>query len=461
MKESELKSQSCQKASRPNGMLSSKAKKDFRNKVHVTIDSVCRGSFESIDEQNRERLGPFIPAPWPSLQKEPIKYLRLMGAMSRIVVECNGPLLSVVPLVTDFVPGCIHIDTGAILEMLFNLKDKDCAAKDTKKKAKKQPTRTRQRKTKSKVEQEETTIDDDDDDEAQSKKPKVGPFRNKTEVRSALKNARKELKNAGKEEHEKRDTARENVARIELQVWSLCFNTDRRPMRSTPHARFDFSIDTDGVCACVHRLKFDGAASSSSSSSNGVPPQSLCEFVKQRRRQSIDGKECKGDGKSMMEIVFPDHRLVGIDPNKGDLIYAVWQSSEPSRVHPEHFRWSNLEHRFRQRSKQLEKLRDELQKKTKIGEKTVKEHIAELLECNHRSMVPAELSKYICLKNEKVKILHGFFFEGLGNDKKHQYISILACAFGDIRTDRKPRRQCFGSLQRRLESQTMLFCAGA
>ena len=95
-------------------------------------------------------------------------------------------------------------------------------------------------------------------------------------------------------------------------IWSALFRTNRRRFRDTEDYVFDYVVKTDGVSCCIVHMKRDRAAHRAARKRKRAD----------ERRRARQQHNAYIDDEGIDRAAYAGRRVVGIDPNMGNLLYA-------------------------------------------------------------------------------------------------------------------------------------------
>jgi hypothetical protein len=202
----------------------------------------------------------------------------------------------------------------------------------------------------------------------------------------------------------------DDVGKYKNEIWGKFFNLNSKIFRSgqTKKTRYRFrhQIQTDGVSVSILLIQ-----------------SHLVNVNSKKIPEPIEYAEQYIDKLSPTEISKYDltrRKVVGIDPNKGNIIYASSdeiKNPQTNRIQKQHFRYTFNQRRVETRSKRYSRMIDQFNKKTFIGGKSVKEWESELSQYNSKTCCYADFKAYV---NAKLK-LNNLLFD---HYSKAEYKSI-------------------------------------
>ena len=177
-----------------------------------------------------------------------------------------------------------------------------------------------------------------------------------------------------------------NLKKNQDIIWSKFFKTERHCFNKK-HYTFNHQINTDGVSCSILLVRKDLSSLKSKKISN------LHITLQEKYIDELTGYER-----------LKSKTIVAIDPNKGDLIYAV-DSDQKDR---HQFRYTQDQRRLETRQK---KYRDNIQqlKETKIDGRSVIDWETELSQYNKKTLDIEKFTLYLQKKNELNQRLFNFY----------------------------------------------------
>jgi hypothetical protein len=195
-----------------------------------------------------------------------------------------------------------------------------------------------------------------------------------------------------------------NLKKYENEIWKFFFRTERQSFKK-PKYTFHHMIETDGVSCSILMLRNDLIG-------KRIPNIKVGLNTEQYIDELTDYTNIK------------DKKIIGIDPNKGDLIYCVDNDNKEANE----FRYTQDSRRKECKIKKYAKMILEF-KKEKIDGKTVIEYETELSKLNRKTLIIKDLKEYIQKKSEFNNKLYKFYekyifrklkLNGYINKKKHE-----------------------------------------
>jgi hypothetical protein len=186
----------------------------------------------------------------------------------------------------------------------------------------------------------------------------------------------------------------DDVGQYKNEIWSKFFNINSKLFRSglTKKTRYGFrhQIQTDGVSVSILLIQ---------SQLVNVDIKKIPEPT-QSEEQYID----KLSPKEIAKYDLTRRKVVGIDPNKGNIIYA--SSNEirdqlTNRILKQHFRYTVNQRRVETRSKRYSRMIEKFNKTTFIHDKSVKAWESELSQYNSKTCCYVDFKAYV---NAKLKL---------------------------------------------------------
>jgi hypothetical protein len=186
----------------------------------------------------------------------------------------------------------------------------------------------------------------------------------------------------------------DDVGKYKNEVWGKFFNLNSKVFRSgqTKKTRYLFrhQIQTDGVSVSILLIQ-----------------SQLVNVDIKKIREPTQYEEQYIDKLSTTEIAkynLTQRKVVGIDPNKGNIIYASSneiRDPHTHRIQKRHFRYTVNQRRVETRSKRYSRMIDQFNKKTFIGGRSVKEWESELSQYNSKTCCYVDFKAYV---NAKLKL---------------------------------------------------------
>lgn len=194
-----------------------------------------------------------------------------------------------------------------------------------------------------------------------------------------------------------KDNIWSNFFRTELRCFNYArkerkpFDVSHRPRCSLREKRyqFDHQIETDGEAVTIILIRKDIVGKIF----RPKQEERSEEYIDEVNRSYLEGKN-----------------IVGIDPNKQDLIHCSMLSNNGERVG---FRYTQDQRRKETKSKKYSKINDRLKKNSYIEGKTIKEWETELSQHNSKTLNLEEFKAYVRKKNEINKHLMAFYSQRL------------------------------------------------
>jgi hypothetical protein len=195
-----------------------------------------------------------------------------------------------------------------------------------------------------------------------------------------------------------------HIKETQTQLWSLFLNTNMRcfrPKNST--YQFNYMIETDGVACSILLVRKDVAGK------RIKPKQSNLE-CKEQYITDVPKEELQNKA------------IVGIDPNKSDLIYCT---QEIGMKDLKTFRYTQDQRRKETKTKKFRNVRNKLKVETKYDNKTVQELETELSVHNKKTLNFQSFLAYVTKKNEINSILLPYYENELFRKMKfHSKINV-------------------------------------
>lgn len=180
-----------------------------------------------------------------------------------------------------------------------------------------------------------------------------------------------------------------NLVRRQADIWGFFFRTEKRCFASQPKNpyQFNFMIETDGVACSILWVRRD------------VVGKRFKPKLSPSKEEYIDEVD---------PVQLQGKTIVGIDPNKSDLIFCSTKRQDGSI---QKFRYTQDQKRKETKEKKYRNLRDELKTSVKVDGKTPQEWETELSNFNRKSLQVDVFKQYLSKKNEvNSKLLS--FYEG-------------------------------------------------
>ena len=174
-----------------------------------------------------------------------------------------------------------------------------------------------------------------------------------------------------------------NLKKNENKIWEFFFRTERKMFKKTNYS-FHHMISTDGVGVSILFLREDLVG-------KRIPTMK----VKDTREKYIDEIETKE---------LQTKKIVGIDPNKGDLIYCVDECSKESNT----FRYSQDQRRKETKSKKYRNIIQRM-KHHKVDGKNIYEYETELSHYNRKTLDVTKFKEYLTVKNRMNYFIASFY----------------------------------------------------
>jgi transposase len=169
-------------------------------------------------------------------------------------------------------------------------------------------------------------------------------------------------------------TSKGNLKKNEDKIWEFFFRTERKLFTKTNYS-FHHMIVTDGVGVSILFLRKDLVGKKVPTVKKGGNNEQYIDEI-------TDTK------------LLQTKKIVGIDPNKGDLIYCTDGCSKESKT----FRYSQDQRRKETKSKKYMNIILRM-KHHKIQGKTVYEYETELSKYNHKTLDVKKFKEYLTVKN--------------------------------------------------------------
>lgn len=195
-----------------------------------------------------------------------------------------------------------------------------------------------------------------------------------------------------------------NLKKYENKIWEFFFRTERQCFKK-PNYTFHHMIETDSISCSILLLRNDLIG-------KRLPNTKVSINLEQYIDELKDYSKLK------------EKKIVGIDPNKSDLIYCVDDDSKEANE----FRYTQDSRRKECKIKKYAKIILEL-KKEKINKKTIIDYETELSKLNKKTLIIKDFKEYIKKKSEINNKLYKFYekqlfrklkLNGYINRKKHE-----------------------------------------
>ncbi len=175
------------------------------------------------------------------------------------------------------------------------------------------------------------------------------------------------------------------------ELWDKVFNLNTKSFKKNNYI-FNNMIKTDGVSCSILFEKIEMIKSDKNDAQLGSKDHFLTGYIE-------DCDELKRKELQKMKMVCAD-------PNYSDLIYC---GSKDENGNLETFRYTQNQRRLETRSKKYSKLKDKINKETKIGDKNVKEIETELSLLNSKACDFESFKTYCKKKNELNQLLFNHY----------------------------------------------------
>jgi len=188
-----------------------------------------------------------------------------------------------------------------------------------------------------------------------------------------------------KDQGNKKDYLTEgNLKKNENKIWEFFFRTERKMFKKTNFS-FHHMISTDGVGVSILFIREDLVG-------KRVPTMKIKENREKYIDEIADTKELQ------------TKKIVGIDPNKGDLIYCVDGCSKDSNT----FRYSQDQRRKETKSKKYRNIIQRM-KHHKVDGKNIYEYETELSHYNRKTLDVTKFKEYLTVKNRMNYFIASFY----------------------------------------------------
>lgn len=199
-----------------------------------------------------------------------------------------------------------------------------------------------------------------------------------------------------------------NLVREKDNIWAnffrtelRCFNyprKERKPMDVPQIPRqslrekkykFDHQIETDGEAVTILLIRKDVAGKFFKPKQGPVPE----EYIDETDPSNLQGKS-----------------VVGVDPNKGDLIHCSMLDDEGNRIG---FRYTQDQRRKETKMKKYKKIQEKLSSDTKVDGKSIREWETKLSKFNNKTLSIPAFQEYVKAKLKVNQILYAFYEQRL------------------------------------------------
>ena len=204
-----------------------------------------------------------------------------------------------------------------------------------------------------------------------------------------------------------------NIELYQKAIWKNSFNIDNKEFKRH-NFRFNYMIKTDGIGCSVLLVKLK----------DGHPIEITSKIQRETKEKFDKLDEYIEDAKITKEI--KKKRIVTLDPNLSDLVYAVSKNIKQEVIITENnkleviekeeiltFRYTQNQRRLETRNKKYNKLQDKINKETKINNKSIKEIETELSKYNSKTVDFNKFIEYCKKKNEINRILFDHYKQKL------------------------------------------------
>jgi hemerythrin len=236
-----------------------------------------------------------------------------------------------------------------------------------------------------------------------------------------------------------------NLKLFEDSIWFTFFKTDKKVFSNKKYL-FNHQISTDGIGASILLIRKNLYHKNQITKKKIIKKpygRVLTKKQKIARRKDVKaGKIDKPKTKKNLvhsvkkpfnyksekyvdeltddeKLKFKDYTIVGIDPNKGDLIYCtngevdMVQGKNHTRRKAKTFRYTQNQRRSEMKIKTYRTIRIRDKRKTKINGKTIIEIEDQLSDFDSKSNVYADVKEYIKAKNEVNSVLLAYYEKDL------------------------------------------------
>ena len=197
----------------------------------------------------------------------------------------------------------------------------------------------------------------------------------------------------------------DNIQECQKEIWNKNFKLNQKEFKRKNY-QFNYMIKTDGVGCSVLLVKLkDGK------------PIEITQKMQRELKQKLELRD-----KYIEDIKITNDirnkRIVSCDPNLSDIIFCVSKEIKPKIIVDDNnklrleneeeiitFRYTQNQRRLETRNKKYNKLQDEINKETKINNKSVKEIETELSKFNSKTCDFNNFMEYCKKKNEINRLL--------------------------------------------------------
>jgi len=203
----------------------------------------------------------------------------------------------------------------------------------------------------------------------------------------------------------------DDIQECQKELWDKNFKLNQKEFKRRNY-QFNYMIKTDGVGCSVLLVKLK----------NGKPIEITQKMQRELKEKLESTDKYIEDIKITNDI--KNKRIVCLDPNMNDIYYAVSKEIKPKifvddnnklRLENEEeiitFRYTQNQRRLETRNKKYNKLQDEINKKKKINNKSVKEIETELSKFNSKTCDFNNFIEYCKKKNEINRLLFSHYQE--------------------------------------------------
>ena len=191
-----------------------------------------------------------------------------------------------------------------------------------------------------------------------------------------------------------------NVEKYQKELWEKHFNIKQKEFKRKDY-QFNYMIKTDGIGSSVLLVKLINGKS--------------VEITSKIQRELKEKLESRDKYIENVKITkqMKKKRIITIDPNLSDILYAVSKNKKPKIMVDKNdkltleneeeiitFRYTQNQRRLETRNKKYNKLQDKINKETKINNKSVKEIETELSKYNSKTCNFNNFIEYCKKKNE-------------------------------------------------------------
>jgi predicted metallopeptidase len=179
-----------------------------------------------------------------------------------------------------------------------------------------------------------------------------------------------------------------NIKLRQKEIWDKFFQTNKRVFKKNNYC-FNFMIKTDGVGCSILFIKTD---------SDGKPNKLNSYQLKQLDKLKDTNDKKYIENQDNIKEILDKKNYVCIDPNLSDLMYCMDKNGTK-------FRYTQNQRRLESRNKKYMKIIEDINTKTNINGKTIKQIESELSKYNSKTCDFNEFTDYLKIKNRINRIL--------------------------------------------------------